>query len=572
MALHGRNGRWSGWLLALLLGLPLVLPACGGGSGPRGGGGLIFDPAETTPTRIFSANHAVEALLQPTTFTVKVRLTLNDRRTADTAAAGPPGRNVAAAMELAGSAVPVAPAGDGSGGTGGTGDTTPEEPLAIATPIAITLHGISGFIKGSSIPLYQYNTASGIYEQSGQSARISDDGTAADFSIGAFGRFALFTLIPAEQPPAAPAAPTLVAASTQIRKLAWPAPAAPVLGYNLYRAAAGTDQFTKVNSDILLAAGYSDQLTQAGGYRYRLTALSSSGLESEQGAILEAPAVSFDLLTSFGTGALNTPTAVLLDAPRGRLLVADPPAAKVYAFATDGALLHTYSSYQTGTAMLDPLALAAAPDGSKLYVADGELDTVYVLDPDFGYLGEFGGTGPATGQFMRPLAVTAFGDKVLVADWDTGRLQSFTPLGVYLATLASGGTGNGEFAQASGLLVTRDGGLLVSDGGNNRLELFGNDLKYKAVITLPAADGGPLIWPAGLAEDFRKRIYVSDTGNARIVVLDSSGKFVFHFGSEGSLPVELGNNYGPAGLAYDPTTGYLYVADPGNHRIAVFAT
>jgi DNA-binding beta-propeller fold protein YncE len=26
----------------------------------------------------------------------------------------------------------------------------------------------------------------------------------------------------------------------------------------------------------------------------------------------------------------------------------------------------------------------------------------------------------------------------------------------------------------------------------------------------------------------------------------------------------------PAGIAYDPATGYLYVCDPGNNRIAVF--
>jgi DNA-binding beta-propeller fold protein YncE len=548
--------------------LAALLYACGGSSG-AGGGGLVFDPAETTPTRLFSSDRKIEALVQPTAFTDKVQLTLADRTAADAQAGGPAGRSVVAALELEGTTVPSG-SGSGSGGTGGTGSTP--SPPTIATPIDITVHGLAGYIPGSSIPLYQFNTASQLYEQSGQSATVSANGADATFSLGDFGRYALFSLLPTEQPPAAPAAPQLLAASTQIRKLGWPAPVAPVLGYNLYRAPAGSDQFSKVNSNVLTGAGYVDQLAQPGGYRYRLTALNSTGLESSPSPIRESPNVDFDLIDSFGADRLNTPTALALDSSAGLLFVADPPAMRVYAYGLDGALQATYTAYKPGVAVDTPLALALAPDSSKLYVADSGHQKVYIVDPQFNYAGEFGGAGAGPGQFERPLAVDAFGDKVLVGDWDTGRVQSFTPLGVYLSTLATAGTGGGQFAQASALLATADGGLLASDGGNNRLEQFGNDLAYKADIVLDPADGGPLAWPAGLAEDFRQQLYVSDTGNARIVVFDSSGKFLAHFGSEGALPVQLGNNYGPAGLAYDATTGYLYVADPGNHRIAVFAT
>ena len=36
--------------------------------------------------------------------------------------------------------------------------------------------------------------------------------------------------------------------------------------------------------------------------------------------------------------------------------------------------------------------------------------------------------------------------------------------------------------------------------------------------------------------------------------------------------MEFSDTTGPRGMALDRATGYLYVCDPGNHRIAVFKT
>ena len=59
-------------------------------------------------------------------------------------------------------------------------------------------------------------------------------------------------------------------------------------------------------------------------------------------------------------------------------------------------------------------------------------------------------------------------------------------------TLATAGTGNGQFAEPNGLLVTLDGGLVASDGANARLQQFGSDLLYKALggnqVTMIAAN------------------------------------------------------------------------------------
>jgi DNA-binding beta-propeller fold protein YncE len=57
----------------------------------------------------------------------------------------------------------------------------------------------------------------------------------------------------------------------------------------------------------------------------------------------------------------------------------------------------------------------------------------------------------------------------------------------------------------------------------------------------------------------------------RVSVFSSSGEFLFQFGAEGQLHIEFGED-GPQGLAYDSSSGYLYVADPSARRIAVFTS
>jgi DNA-binding beta-propeller fold protein YncE len=64
-------------------------------------------------------------------------------------------------------------------------------------------------------------------------------------------------------------------------------------------------------------------------------------------------------------------------------------------------------------------------------------------------------------------------------------------------------------------------------------------------------------------------LYVLDAGNCRVQKLDTSGSFVFQFGTQGT-----GNGQfapGASGIAVDPE-GRIYVADTGNHRIQKFAS
>jgi tripartite motif-containing protein 71 len=72
--------------------------------------------------------------------------------------------------------------------------------------------------------------------------------------------------------------------------------------------------------------------------------------------------------------------------------------------------------------------------------------------------------------------------------------------------------------------------------------------------------------PVGLTLDSGGALYVTDVDNDRIVKLDSQGKLIAVWGSQGS-----GDNQfvAPWSIAVD-VQGNLYVADAGNGRVQKF--
>ncbi len=66
--------------------------------------------------------------------------------------------------------------------------------------------------------------------------------------------------------------------------------------------------------------------------------------------------------------------------------------------------------------------------------------------------------------------------------------------------------------------------------------------------------------------DSAGRVFITDTGNKRVVVFTADGEYVTQFGSAGMGPGQFDE---PVGLAVD-LAGLVYVADTWNQRIQVF--
>lgn len=474
-------------------------------------------------------------------------------------------------------------AGDGTGDTpADTPEPTSEENAVptLESAVEITFLLSPALPPQMSIPIYTYNATANRYEDAAITSTVSDDGSKLIFSLSDFGRYAFYSLLPEEIPPLAPTGLALVAASTQVRKFSWDASSGnAIAGYNLYRAPLGEDTaFAVANAEPipLETTMYVDELAIPGGYDYYLTAVNSASLESEPSATVTSPAVDFDLRTTFGSDRLVQPETLAASSAANLLLVADPGAQCVWVYNLSGHFQRRINAYHT-ISFTEPSGLAFNPSGTRIYISDATATHVYIYDTDFNEVGVFGTWGSDVGEFQRPTAVQVvydsevIGDIVLVVDEALSTLQSFTGLGVYLDTLATFGAEEGQLDSPTHMLAIDDGEwLYVSDGGNARVDRFDSTFVFESAIELAVDNDGPLLNPLGLALDFRGRLYVADSGNQRVVVFDNAAEALFHFGAEGDLRVEFSDITGPHGLALDPTTGYLYVSDTGNQRIVIF--
>jgi uncharacterized protein (TIGR03663 family) len=183
-----------------------------------------------------------------------------------------------------------------------------------------------------------------------------------------------------------------------------------------------------------------------------------------------------------------------------------------------------------------------------------------------------GSYGATQGLFIKPagLAVDQDGN-LYVADSGNNRIQKFDRDGSFLAEVGGTGTANGQFSEPWGVAVDAQGNVYVADTWNHRIQKFDKDLKYLAQWGKPALDlKNPQpydFWgPRDVAVDAQGNVWVTDTGNSRVLKFDPDGKYLATLGGPGS---EAGKLRDPVGIKI-AANGDIYVADGWNSRIQKF--
>src|SRR5262249_52290824 len=156
-----------------------------------------------------------------------------------------------------------------------------------------------------------------------------------------------------------------------------------------------------------------------------------------------------------------------------------------------------------------------------------------------------GGGGPATAAklgFPDSVSATADGG-YLISDYEFNRVRRVSPAGTITTVAGSGGLGQGGFAGDGGPVPrarfdsisdageTPDGGLLISDTGNNRVRR----VSPTGTVTTVAGTGGwggfsgdgglatlaQLRGPSGLAVTTNGGFLIADTSNHRVRLVDA---------------------------------------------------
>jgi len=168
-------------------------------------------------------------------------------------------------------------------------------------------------------------------------------------------------------------------------------------------------------------------------------------------------------------------------------------------------------------------------------------------------------------------------DEVVVYGVNSGRGEIIFNTSMYSLGLYGGkGSGKDHFSAPKGIAANADGYVFVADSGNNRVvKLFNpkSALQWKTEFTGKTALDRGLIGPARIGIDEQVHVYVTDPGNARIVVFDSIGNTMQYIPASGVAakfiqgPTALAIADGSSRYSYYSNEKAIFCADKNGSRI-----
>jgi sugar lactone lactonase YvrE len=296
-----------------------------------------------------------------------------------------------------------------------------------------------------------------------------------------------------------------------------------------------------------------------GIFGFELPSGRSAGSSSTDRPLAGVRMVGSTVLVRVGSGApAGGDLAFLAIEPTGNFIVSDRARHSVLRFDASGHLLGEWGPRLSADLTLaEPAGVAVL--GDTFYVLDRGTPRLIRLD--------------ATGRVRVTLSLESFGTYGLnglsvdpagnmwAADTGRNRILVVAPTGSLVRQIGRGGSGLGEFTQPMALAFLPDGGFVVADWENSRLERWAEDFN-----ATDAWSTGFRAW--GVAVDAEGRIYAPDLERRRVVVYSPRGDVLgevnglevgprqvavsaaqptalFVLGSEGIVRMELENTTAP---------------------------
>lgn len=263
---------------------------------------------------------------------------------------------------------------------------------------------------------------------------------------------------------------------------------------------------------------------------------------------------------------IGRPTGIAVASDGSRIYVTQTEGSTaVMVFDGHGNQVATLTPPDTGTDHVF-VYVAIDPLSGDVYVSDRPTASIYVYSADGTYLRTFDAPAGLAGWQPLGLSFDPAG-QMLVTDAVRGQVDEFGTDGVLVRTI---GQAN-QFNFPNAAVFDQDQRLYVSDSNNGRLIVLDQSGNQLAVVRRGPGDGD-LGLPRGLAIDDESRLYVVDTTDQSVKVYSADGAdaqpaFLGSFGTEGSGD---GAFSFPNAVATD-NHGRVYVADWNNDRVQVWS-
>ncbi len=259
--------------------------------------------------------------------------------------------------------------------------------------------------------------------------------------------------------------------------------------------------------------------------------------------------------------------------------------ARIATSAADGAVAQGVALDTGGHSYAIGLPSDVAADATRIYVAERYFSRLLAFDAASGaYAWHREG---AAGSVGAPAEIILDGSgRLIAADACSGRdciARYATATGAFDSSV--GGTsagGDGSFSRPCDVASSPDGGAVyVTDWAYNRIQAFSTSdpahpflARWGGEGGAPGSAAGQFDRPRLLAADAAGRIYVADSGNNRVQVLDgATGAPVAKWGA--SAPASgtaTGSFDQPWDVAISKDGTIAYVADMDNKRVQKFST
>jgi sugar lactone lactonase YvrE len=257
-----------------------------------------------------------------------------------------------------------------------------------------------------------------------------------------------------------------------------------------------------------------------------------------------------------GGGQFDDPFGIAVDRS-GNVLVADSRNARIEKFAPSGAFITSLGTKGAGYGQFsEPNGVAVDGDGN-IYVADAGNHRVAKLAPDGSVVAQWSDLG-----FYGPRDIAIGPDNsIYVLDQGHSRIVKMDPNGNVLAVWGSEGSGDGQFANHTGLAVDpKSGRVYVADPLHSRIQVFDSNGKFLWKWIVQEWQNN--IWPFQhlVIDPRRDRLYASSVPTQSVLAFDLNGT---RMGSLRPMPPDRLD--GPSGMAL--WSDKLYVVCTFSNRV-----
>ena len=211
-----------------------------------------------------------------------------------------------------------------------------------------------------------------------------------------------------------------------------------------------------------------------------------------------------------------------------------------------------------------PRHIAFATTG-EIVVCEQNANCVSVFDSHYKHIRSFGNTGTEEGKLSRPLGVAVSTDNTIFVS-SLHCVKKFTLEGQFIASVGSEGSSRLQFRAAWAIAYNgTNNKVYVCDTINHRITILNTDLTFHGSFGCEGSDPGQFNRPYSITVDLKGNVLVADTYNHRIQVFDASGHFlsaITHTTPEQRIQA-------PIGVSVEPNN-YLYVVENCLTRVSIF--